>query len=246
MAIDSPAADTRAHNGGMCGRYAAARDAVEVADWFEVEELPASDLTLRYNVTPTSEAYIVVDTDGVRSLQVARWGLVPSWSKDASRASRMINARSETVAEKPAFRSAFRRRRCLVPADGYYEWQSQVERGLKQPFYIHRSDCGQLAFAGLFEDWKGPHGPMRTFCLLTKDAVESLSSIHDRMPVIVQPKDWRQWLDPASTDVPGLLDEVLARSSTGLEAYPVSTQVNKPANDDATLISPVGPVRPVG
>lgn len=230
----------------MCGRYAAARDAVEVADWFEVEQLPTRDLAVRYNITPTSESYIVVDDGGVRALQIARWGLIPSWSKDASRASRMINARSETVADKPAFRSAFRRRRCLVPADGYYEWQANEGVGVKQPFYIHRSDGGQLAFAGLFEDWDGPDCQMRTFCLLTQDAVEPLSSIHDRMPVIVQPHAWGRWLDPAAPDVPELLEEVRATSSTGLEAYPVSTQVNKPANDDPGLIAAVGPTIPVG
>ena len=245
----------------MCGRYAAARDSVEIADWFEVEELPTTDLMPRYNLTPTSQAYIVVEEGGVRALQVARWGLVPSWSKDESRASRMINARSETVAEKPAFRSAFRRRRCLVPADGYYEWQAHGGNGQrqpgpnkpgpdkpgpKQPFYIHRGDDGQLAFAGLFEDWVGPDGPMRTFCLLTQDAVQALSSIHDRMPVIVQPNAWQRWLDPACATVHELLDEVLVTSSTGLEVYPVSTQVNRPGNDDPSLISPVGPARPVG
>lgn len=230
----------------MCGRYAAARDVVEVADWFEVEQLPTRDLAVRYNITPTSESYIVVDDDGVRALQIARWGLIPSWSKDSSRASRMINARSETVAEKPAFRSAFRRRRCLVPADGYYEWQTHEGGGVKTPFYIHRSDGGQLAFAGLFEDWKGPEGQVRSFCLLTQDAVSTLSSIHDRMPVIVQADAWQRWLDPAAPDVPALLDEVLATSPTGLEAYAVSTQVNKPANDDPGLIVAVGPAICVG
>lgn len=230
----------------MCGRYAAARDAVEVAGWFEVEHLPATDLAPRFNVTPTSEAYIVVDDDGVRALQIARWGLIPSWSKDASRASRMINARSETVAEKPAFRSAFRRRRCLVPADGYYEWQTLGDNGPKQPFYIHSSDGSQLAFAGLYEDWEGPEGRVRTFCLLTQDAVESLSSIHDRMPVIVQPDSWQRWLDPDSHDVPDLLEAVRATSSSGLRVYPVSIRVNKPGNDDPALISPLGPARSVG
>ena len=230
----------------MCGRYAAARDVVQVADWFEVEQLPTRDLAVRYNITPTSESYIVVDDDGVRALQIARWGLIPSWSKDASRASRMINARSETVAEKPAFRAAFRRRRCLVPADGYYEWQANEGVGVKTPFYIHRSDGGQLAFAGLFEDWKGPDGQVRSFCLLTQDAVSTLSGIHDRMPVIVQADAWQRWLDPAAPDVPALLDQVLATSSTGLEAHAVSTQVNKPANDDPGLIVAVGPAICVG
>ena len=230
----------------MCGRYAAAREAGEVADWFEVEQLPVTELPRRYNVTPTSEAYIVVDDDGVRALQIARWGLIPSWSKDATRASRMINARSESVAEKPAFRAAFRRRRCLVPADGYYEWQAPEIGGVKQPFFIHRGDGGQLAFAGLFEDWVGPHGPVRSFCVLTQDAVPSLSTIHDRMPVIVQPDAWQRWIDPNSPGVPALLEDVQVESSMGLQAYPVSTQVNRPGNDDPTLIAPVGPVSLVG
>ncbi len=233
----------------MCGRYAAAKDAAELAGWFRAEQMPVSELTPRYNLAPTAEAYIVVDEDGARVIETARWGLIPAWSKDATRASRMINARVETVAEKPAYRAAFRRRRCLVPADGYYEWQAGVgARAPKQPFYIHRTDGRPLAMAGLFEDWQGPHGPVRSFTVLTRDAVGSLGRIHDRMPVMVEEDSWEGWLDPASTheSVASILEKALRSGEDQLEAYPVSTQVNKATNEGPELRAPIGPPVPVG
>jgi len=172
----------------MCGRYAASRDAATLAEFFAAEELPLatapSPRIPDYNVTPTREVFIVLEHDGTRRVDVARWGLIPSWSKDASRASRMINARSETVAHKPAYRSAFGKRRCLVPADGYYEWQVRA-RGPKQPFFIHDERSRPLAFAGLYEDWNGPDGPVRSCTICTMDARGDLGRIHDRMPVLV-------------------------------------------------------------
>ena len=239
----------RAHNGSVCGRYAAAKDAAELAGWFRAEQMPVVELPARYNLTPTSEAYIVVNEDGERVIETARWGLIPSWSKDATRASRMINARVETVAEKPAYRAAFRRRRCLVPADGYYEWQAGVgARTPKQPFYIHRADGRPLAMAGLFEDWQGPTGPVRTFTVLTRDAVGSLGRIHDRMPVVVDEDGWEGWLDPSSTQeaVASVLEEALLAGDDRLEAYPVSTRVNKATNEGPELRTPIGPPVPVG
>lgn len=233
----------------MCGRYAAAKDAAELAGWFRVEQMPVVELSPRYNLAPTSEAYIVVNEDGSRVIETARWGLIPAWSKDASRASRMINARAETVAEKPAYRAAFRRRRCLVPADGYYEWQAgDGARAPKQPFYIHRADGRPLAMAGLFEDWQGPGGPVRTFTVLTRDAVGSLGRIHDRMPVMVEEDGWASWLDPDSTQesVAVILEQSLLVGDDPLEAYPVSTQVNKATNEGPELRSPIGPPLPVG
>ncbi len=230
----------------MCGRYAASREASELGDWFRVEELPSTELAPRFNVAPTSEVYIVVDEDKSRRLTVARWGLIPSWSSDASRASRMINARSEFVATKPSFRAAFRRRRCVVPADGYYEWRPTPDGAgsRKQPFYIYPRGREPLAMAGLFEDWHGPHGEMRTCTILTQEAVGPVADIHDRMPVEV-PESWlERWLDPDLEDARGALEDICAQSRTGVEAgsrdfYPVSTRVNAPVNEGADLITPV-------
>ena len=233
----------------MCGRYAAAKDAAELADWFRAEQMPVAELPARYNLAPTSEAYIVVNEDGTRVIETARWGLIPAWSKDATRASRMINARVETVAEKPAYRAAFRRRRCIVPADGYYEWQAgDGARATKQPFYIHCADGRPLAMAGLFEDWQGPSGPVRSFTVLTRDAIGWLGRIHDRMPVMIEEDGWAGWLDPASTQesVSSILEEALVVGDDQLEAYPVSTQVNKATNEGPALREPIGPSVPVG
>lgn len=227
----------------MCGRYAAAKDAAELAGWYRAEQLPVVELPARYNIAPTSEAYIVIDEHDTRAIEVARWGLIPSWSKDESRASRMINARVETIAEKPAYRAAFRRRRCLVPVDGYYEWQvGDGPRAPKQPYFIHRRDGASIALAGLFEDWQGPTGNVRSFTIITQDASQGLARIHDRMPVIVDEGAWSTWLDPAteSDEVMAVLTESVMNGH-GLEAYPVSTAVNKASNDGPQLLTPVGP-----
>lgn len=233
----------------MCGRYAAARDAAEVGAWFHAEQLPDVELPPRYNVAPTAESYIVLDQDGTRAVHVARWGLIPSWSKDASRASRMINARSETVAEKPAYRAAFKRRRCLVPVDGYYEWQvtSALTRGAKQPFFIHARGHELLALAGLYEDWHGPEGSIRTFTVLTQNPPSWLGRIHDRMPVIVQSDEWHMWLSPHTdeADLEVLLADITRHSAQGLEAYPVATLVNRATHEGLHLTESIGPPIPV-
>ena len=234
----------------MCGRYAAARDAAEIAEWFEAEQLPAVELPHRYNVAPTNEVYIVRDEDGTRSVATASWGLIPSWSKNASHASRMINARAETVASKPAYRSAFRKRRCLVPADGYYEWRapttnpSASRKGVKQPFFIHAADGHQLAMAGIFEVWidGASSAPVTSCSILTQESVGELATIHDRMPVLVPQSLWAQWLDPASVDPQELLEEIIEVDRRGIDelvtSYPVSTRVNKPGNEGPELITP--------
>jgi len=234
----------------VCGRYAAARDAAEIAEWFEAEQLPAVELPHRYNVAPTNEVYIVRDEDGTRSVATASWGLIPSWSKNASHASRMINARAETVASKPAYRSAFRKRRCLVPADGYYEWRapttnpSASRKGVKQPFFIHAADGHQLAMAGIFEVWVdgASSAPVTSCSILTQESVGELATIHDRMPVLVPQSLWAQWLDPASVDPQELLEEIIEVDRRGIDelvtSYPVSTRVNKPGNEGPELITP--------
>lgn len=229
----------------MCGRYAASKDAIEIAQAYGAEQLPEGASLPRlpnFNVAPTSEVFIVWDDD-VRRVDVARWGLIPSWSKDASRASRMINARSETVASKPAYRSAFRRRRCLVPADGYYEWQQPEDGGRKQPYFIHRADEGLVAFAGLFEDWRSGDGVVRSCTILTQEARGPLAQIHDRMPVLVPVEYIDSWLDPTLADPESLLADLVSDGipEAELRAYPVSTDVNKPSNNARALLEPVGP-----
>jgi len=244
----------------MCGRYAAAKDTAALAEEFEAVAPAGDDLAPDYNVAPTKRVHVVVDreVEGARqrTLEIARWGLVPSWAKDPAIGSRMINARAETVAEKPAFRRAFAKRRCLVPADGYFEWYTPTEpdaplgRGgkpVKQPFYIHPADGSSLAMAGLYEWWREPSAPegdesaWRLTCtIITTDATDDVGRIHDRMPMTIDPEHWSPWLDPGlgSVEAQALL---LPASAGRLEAYPVSTAVNSVRNNGPELLEPVAP-----
>lgn len=246
----------------MCGRYAAAKDPAALVEEFEVVTPPEEVLNPDYNVAPTKKVYVVLDRPrddhAERSLVVARWGLVPSWAKDPSIGSRMINARVETVSEKPAFRRAFAKRRCLVPADGYYEWYTPTGeeapkgrggRPLKQPFFIHRADHASLAMAGLYEWWRDPtradDDPQAwrlTCTVITTEATDDVGRIHDRMPMTIPRSDWAAWLDPAATiDAAGLLAPA---ASLPLDAYPVSTAVNSVRNNGPELIEPLPPQLP--
>jgi len=246
----------------MCGRYAAAKDPAALVEEFEVASAPEEELRPDYNVAPTKKVYLIVDRmrDDVleRALVIGRWGLVPSWAKDPSIGSRMINARAETVAEKPAFRRAFAKRRCLIPADGYYEWylptspDAPVGKGgkpLKQPFFIHRADGSSLAMAGLYEWWRDPtradDDPQAwrlTCTVITTDATDDVGRIHDRMPMTIGLADWEAWLNPAHgpDEVSSLLTPAV---STRLDAYPVSTLVNSVRNNGPELIKPM-PLNP--
>jgi putative SOS response-associated peptidase YedK len=216
----------------------------------------------RYNIAPTQDV-VVVRSDaggGRRTASMMRWGLLPSWSKGVASGAPMINARSETLAEKPAFRSAFRSRRCLIPADGFYEWQQSASgaKGKKQPFWIHRPDGGPFAFAGLWEKWRGDlnskagqaepspdpslkgrgnsEGGVESCTIVTTGANAALSELHDRMPVILAPGDYALWLDPNVSE-PGQLQHLLAPCGDDeLLAEPVSTHVNRVANDDPRCI----------
>src|SRR5580704_428308 len=181
-----------------------------------------------------------------RELRVVRWGLVPFWAKDVKIGSRMINARAETVAEKPAFRRAFAQRRCLLPADGYYEWQ-QVEGG-KQPIYISRADGRSLAFAGLYELWRDPMVPpddpeswLWTSTVITTSAPDDLGHIHDRMPMVIDTASWDDWLDPRNHEVSDMRSLLVPAASSGLTTYPVSTAVNAVRNNGPSLIEPARP-----
>jgi putative SOS response-associated peptidase YedK len=188
-----------------------------------------------------------------RQLRVVRWGLIPSWAKDASIGSRMINARAETVTEKPAFRNAVARRRCLLPADGYYEWQ-QPPAGVKapkQPYFICRPDHGQLAFAGLYELWRDRSVPREdpsawvwSAAIITTSAPDELGEIHDRMPMVVDRGSWPDWLDPASTDAADVLALLAPAAAAGLTSYPVSLRVNSVRNNGPELTEQADPVTP--
>ncbi|MDO8309372.1 MAG: SOS response-associated peptidase [Actinomycetota bacterium] len=245
----------------MCGRYAAAKAPAALVEEFEVVAAPAESLAPDYNVAPTKKVYVVLDRPDredaslhPRSMEIARWGLVPSWAKDPSIGSRMINARAETVAEKPAFRRAFAKRRCIVPADGYFEWYLPSEPGapvgkggkpLKQPFYIHPADGSSLAMAGLYEWWRDPtradDDPQAwrlTCTVITTEASDEVGRIHDRMPMTVARDDWPAWLDPQIG--PEAAGPLLAPAMTAaLAAYPVSTLVNNVRNNGPELLDPL-------
>jgi putative SOS response-associated peptidase YedK len=219
---------------------------------FDVEQRPEQVLAPSWNVAPTQDVYAVVerppreepDADPVRALRVVRWGLVPSWAKDPRIGSRMINARMETVAEKPAFKRAFAKRRALLPADGYFEWYG--EKGRKQPFFIRPADGAVLAMAGLYELWKDPSVTdedadpwLWTVTVLTTSAPDDLGRIHDRMPLLVEPDHWAEWLDPRRDD-PDELRSLLVPAAPGrLTATPVSTEVNNVRNNGPHLVEPI-------
>lgn len=220
----------------MCGRYASSRDAAELASQFGVTETPDEVLAPSWNVAPTDPVMVVLQREQSRLLKVVRWGLVPSWSKDAKGAARMINARSETLTEKPAFRAAYARRRCLVPADGYYEWQKLGAD--KQPWYLTARDGGSLAMAGLYEVWKSPEQRWLWTCtVITTSAADDTGEIHDRTPLLVPTDAWATWLDPSVLD-PG--QELLQPGVAGvLDAWPVGKAVGNVRNNTAALVAPV-------
>lgn len=219
----------------MCGRYTLATSTERLAEEFGFDA-SSVELSESYNVAPTQGVAAVLEEDGARRLEVLRWGLIPPWADDPQIGSRMINARSETAPEKPSFRRAFRERRCLIPADGFFEWQRT--NGAKQPFYIHMEDGRPFGLAGLWESWKGDgDGEVRTCTILTTEPNAVVGGIHNRMPVIVAPDAYDVWLDPASeTDE---LTGLLAPYPEGeMEAYPVSRFVNSPSNNDPRCIEP--------
>jgi putative SOS response-associated peptidase YedK len=203
--------------------------------------LDVEPLQPRFNIAPTQAVAAVrrvpESSEPARQLVLLRWGLVPSWAKDPKIGNSLINARAESVAAKPAFRTAFRRRRCLVVADGFYEWQRTGTK--KQPYFIRLADDRPFAFAGLWEFWEGPdHSALESCTLITTSANELMAPIHDRMPVILSPDDYDRWLDPA-IQKPDQLQPLLRPYPSGeMLAYPVSTHVNNPRNEDAECIAP--------
>ncbi len=219
--------------GVMCGRFTQRADAKRLAKAFEVGETPR--LEPRYNIAPTQEILAVRNRGEGREMTLLKWGLVPSWAKDASVGSRLINARSETVAEKPAFREAFKRRRCVVPADGFFEWKRTGER--RQPFYFTMRDERPFGFAGLWERWERDGQALNTCTILTTEANEVLRPVHDRMPVILHPDDYELWLEGGERERSALKDMLVPYPGEEMAAYPVSTLVNSPGNRGPELIA---------
>ena len=223
----------------MCGRFTLYHSPEEVAERFAVNEILETEA--RYNIAPTQNVTVVTQ-NGARHLENYHWGLIPSWAKDASIGSRMINARAETLAEKPSFRTALARRRCLIPADGFYEWQAAPDggKGGKTPTYLHRKGGGLFAFAGLWDEWHAPDGsPLRSCTIITTTPNAVAAPIHDRMPVILRPGDEAFWLDASVTETRDLLSLLIPYPAADMEAYPVSRRVNVPVSDDPELIAAV-------
>ena len=229
----------------MCGRFSQQRPASELAEIFAAEPL-VENPGARFNVAPTDDALVVVQREERRAITAYRWGLVPHWSKDLKAGSRMFNARAETLTTSPAFRDAFKRRRCIVPVDSFYEWRREGK--LRQPFNIVRLDGRPLALAGLWAGWRDPgsdpEAPLirRTFTIVTTTPNDAMADLHDRMPVILPDDAWDRWLDPTPADAdPGELIGLLQPTDEiALRIYAVNRFVNDVRQDGPELVEPLG------
>lgn len=234
----------------MCGRFVSASPPDEIARYFDAES-PEAALEPSYNVAPTNDVYAVTSDGDVRRVEAYHWGLVPRWAKDPKIGSKMINARSETLATKNAYKYAFKRKRCIIPADGFYEWQRKVDpdgakaKGKKQPHYIHSTDGAPLAIAGLWEVWKGPSKeddeaeeahPLHSCTIITTTPNETMAELHDRMPVLLPASAWDEWLDPSNDDLDTLGKLLVPAPSELITTYPVSTSVNSVRNKGPELL----------
>lgn len=237
--------------GRMCGRFVTASPPEEIARYFGADVAPAVvDMAPNFNVAPTSDVMVVYEDGSTRALDAFHWGLVPSWAKDLKIGNRMINARAETVADKGAFKRSLAKRRCIVPVDGFYEWQrvegsSGSRRPAKQPYFITRQDREPLAFAGLWAEWRGELGGeavvVRSATIITTAANETMTPVHDRMPVILDRSDWGRWLDRDVTDAAAITPLLVPAPPSLLLLTPVSTQVNSVRNNGPELIEAVDP-----
>ncbi|MFZ2175381.1 MAG: SOS response-associated peptidase [Rhodococcus sp. (in: high G+C Gram-positive bacteria)] len=238
----------------MCGRYASTTTDKELRNIFQVDEVVGEELPPSYNIAPTQEVRVVLErpprghpeAEPVRQIRTVKWGLVPAWAKDTKIGSRLINARSESITEKPAFRKAACRRRCIVPADGYFEWEKRD--GKKIPYFLHGD--GVLAMAGLYELWPDPDRPdddphkwLWTTTVLTTQATDALGHVHDRSPLLLPPNFREHWLDPALTEREQIDALIASIPEPRLHPYQVSTAVNSPRNNDPSLLEPVKPDR---
>ncbi|SDB85770.1 Putative SOS response-associated peptidase YedK [Raineyella antarctica] len=234
----------------MCGRYASGSSVDELVEEFDVEQVLPGVPGPSWNVAPTDVVRAVVErraaqgASGVRSLVPMRWGLVPFWAEGTAGAARLINARGETAADKPSFRAAYRRRRCLLPADGYYEWQKLGQR--KQPWFIHRQDNRQLAMAGLWETWVDRELPedhpdrfVVTCTILTTAATDALGHVHDRMPMTVRSDAWAAWLDRDLQDPEEIAGLLVPDPGQDITSHPVAAAVGKVSNNFPGLVDPV-------
>lgn len=222
----------------MCGRFVLKAPPVEIIMRFGLDE--CADFSPRYNIPPGTDIPVIRQSpEGNRVLHLLRWGLVPHWSKDSGIGAKLNNARGESVSQKPSFRDAFKRRRCLIPSDGYYEWRAEGK--IKQPYYISFKSGEPMAMGGLWESWRAPDGSiLRTSCIITTGPNEVMMPIHDRMPVIVAPEYWQSWLSGTEDDIAGLIAPYVGDD---MQAWPVNRRVSKAKYDDADLIQPMEAAR---
>lgn len=222
----------------MCGRFTLTADPAQLQDSFGGAIFPAK-FAPRFNIAP-SQPLLAIPNDGVNTATFFIWGLIPMWAKDPSIGSRLINARGETVAEKPSFRGSFKYKRCLILADGFYEWKANPGAKTKTPYFIHMKDRKPFAFAGLWDSWESPDGSsIKTCTIITTEPNELMAPIHNRMPVILHTRNYAKWLDPSPQTPDNLLPLIQPFPADNMSAHPVSTLVNKPANDSAELVVPV-------
>ncbi len=249
----------------MCGRFVSSSPPDEIAKYFDVDETAeqAIEQQPNYNTAPSTDVFVVYEDGSTRRLDTFHWGLVPVWAKDLSVGNRMINARAETVTGKPAFKRAFARRRCILPVDGFYEWKATPGEKRKQPYFIHRPDGEPFAFAGLWEQWHGRPDEagklvkshrdedgnhpddeitVRSVTIITGAANETMSAVHDRMPVILPPSAWETWLSPEQQDVDALGKLLVPAPNELITFHPVSTEVNSVRNKGEHLVEEVDPL----
>jgi putative SOS response-associated peptidase YedK len=220
----------------MCGRFSLTQSVAALSEAFALDDLP--EWQPRYNIAPTQTVLAIATLlDKAPQARLLRWGLVPSWANDLTIGAKLINARAETVAEKPSFRAAFKQRRCLILADGFYEWQ-RTDRKTKQPYYFQLADRQPFAFAGLWERWQGNETPIETCTILTTQANDLLQPVHDRMPVIIAPEHYSRWLD-STTTAESLQQLLHPYAANAMQSYPVSTAVNSPVNDSPECVEPM-------
>ena len=222
----------------MCGRFTLTVNPADLQDTFSNFIFP-SKFAPRFNIAP-SQPLLAIPNDGANRADFFRWGLIPMWAKDRSIGNRLINARGETVAEKPSFRGSFKYKRCLILADGFYEWKANPGTKTKTPFFIHMKDRKPFAFAGLWDSWESSDGSnLKTCTIITTEPNELMEPIHNRMPVILHTRDYEKWLDPSPQTPDDLLPLIKPYSADDMSAYPVSTLVNKPSNDTPELVVPI-------
>lgn len=226
----------------MCGRYLSLSDPEQLAERFEIDDVRTDALPERYNVAPTQDVYAVIERDERRRLGTLRWGFVPPWTKQLRGARRPINARIETVATSRMFATSFASRRCLLPADGFYEWKARGEGERKQPYHLHDPDGAPLAFAGVWTVWRDPADddaePLFSSAIVTSAAKGEMAEIHDRMPVMLPRELWSDWLTADPDDAPHLVDAVAALGPPRLTATPISDRVNSVDNEGPELLEP--------